>query len=68
MYEKNNDMKKEKKIKLLQLGDMSRVAAIAGCSTQHVRDALQLRQTTASCKKIREFIKANKEQFPYVEY
>lgn len=61
-------MKKERKIKLLQYGDLTKIARAMECSDTCVRSALTLRANTEFCSKIRAYVKENKDIYPYVEY
>ena len=61
-------METAKKIKLLQYGDVTKIARAMECSDTWVRSALTLRAKTEFCSKIRAYVKENKDIYPYIEY
>ena len=61
-------MKKEKKIKLVQYGDVNKVARELMCSDTSVRAALTNRSNSEFSQRIRAFVKNNRDLYPYVEY
>ena len=65
---KNRTMKTAKKIKLLQYGDVTKLARLFECSDTMVRAALTNRSNTELAERIREYVRKNNTEFPYVEY
>lgn len=61
-------MKTAKKIKLLQYGDVTKLARLFECSDTMVRAALTNRSNTELAERIREYVRKNNAEFPYVEY
>jgi hypothetical protein len=65
---KNNDMKREKKIKLIQYGDVTKLARLFECSDTTVRTALTNKANTELSSRIRDYVRKYNVEFPYVEY
>ena len=61
-------MENTKKIKLLQYGDVTKLARIFECSDTTVRAALSNRSNTALAVRIREYVLTYNTEFPYVKY
>lgn len=61
-------MKSTKKIKLVQYGDVTKLARLFECSDTTVRAALTNKANTELAERIREHVRTWKVDFPYVEY
>lgn len=61
-------MKKSKKIKLIQYGDVTKLARLFECSDTTVRAALTNKANTELAERIRNYVRRWKVDFPYVEY
>ena len=66
--EKNRQMRREKKIKLVQYGDVTKLARLFECSDTTVRAALRQKANTDLSVRIREYVRKYNVEFPYVEY
>jgi hypothetical protein len=66
--EKIRQMSRKKKIKLVQYGDVTKLARLFECSDTTVRAALTNKANTELAERIRDYVRRWKVDFPYVEY